>query len=257
MENEIEITEDTNAQNDSSVNDKLEQSSELAIKKDTQESTKEPLSKDRISEMISKARSDEKSKVYGQLTSLKEQKAVSDAKAKELADKIASLENDLDSVRKGKSTELDSVTQELSRFRDTNKKLEAAIEEVANKATLQIRQAKLDAYKEKVIAEKRLVFVESVNGSTEEEILESAEKALKKQKLIEEDARQRALDEARRGLIKDLPKPLVVDGQLGKGPNPMVGAANREAFAKLPDAEYKKQRAILLEEAKRKVGLIE
>lgn len=231
-------------------------------KKDTQNAQTLDIStnvytKENVDALLAKARTDEKTKVYGQLDALKSQKEASEKKATELETKLKSLEADLDSVRQGKKTEMESVTQELATLRDQNKKLEKAIDEVADSATQKIRQAKLDGYREKIIAEKGVVFTDSIKGNSEEEILESANEALKKQKQIEETARKKALEEAQKELSKKLPQPLAVDGQLGKGPNPVAGPANREALARLPKDEYQKMRAELLKEAKQKVGLQE
>lgn len=216
------------------------------------------VSKEAVEALLAKVRSDEKSKVYGQISEIKSQKEAVEKRASELEKKIAELEADLDGIRRGDKSEMESIAQELAKLRDTNSKLEKAIEHVAEDATLQIKRAKLDGYREKIIAEKRIVFTESVTGDTEEEILRSATLAAEKQKQIEEEARKRALEEARKAQAKDLPKPLAVDGQLGRGPDATpTGPASREALAALPREEYLKKRAELLQAAKQRAGLIE
>lgn len=227
------------------------------VKTRTPDVSTEVYTKTDVDAMLTKARQDEKSKVYGQLDALKVQKELSEKKAQELEAKLLSLEKDLDNVRQGKKSEIESVTQELATLRDHNKKLEKAVEEVASTATYQIRQAQLDAYREKLITEKGIIFSDSIKGDSKEEILESAEEALKKQRQVEETARKKALEEAQREMRSNLPRPLVVDGQVGKGSNPVAGPSNRESLARLPDDEYRTIRAQLLKDAKQKVGLQE
>lgn len=235
-----------------------QQTTHQEVSKGSPESTKSLYTKEEVDALLSKVRADEKSKVYKHIDTLKAQKESTETKSRELQERLKSLEEDLDGLRQGKTTEVDSITKELADLRDTNRKLEAAIDLVATNASLEVTRAKLDAYRDKLIAEKGLVFVEAVKGDTEEEIRESVESALKKQSEVEKAAMEKAIEKIRRESSKDLPQPIAVEGQVGQSSSLMQASpTSRRSLAKLPKDEYQKRRAQMLEEAKRKVGLIE
>jgi len=211
---------------------------------------KKSFDEDAVAEKIKKARADEKSKVYSKLDEMKQAETKSQTKIAELEKALADTQSDLDNIRKGKASELESIAQELAKQRETNEKLNKAIEQVASDSADRIRESDLKAYREKVLRENKIQFTEQIVGDSEEAIDEAVKKTLEKEEKIREELRK----EVRKEVADTLPEPLSLDGQHGRGPTPHVSASNREAIASLKGEAWVKERKRLLEEAKQKAG---
>jgi len=208
------------------------------------------ISSDEVAKRIEKARSDEKAKAYKKIDSLKEEQSAKEKRIAELEEKLQSTEQNLDEVRKGKASEMDSVTKEMQQLREDNKKLGLMIEEVASTATEKIQQTELKAYREAKIREAGLEFTDAVIGESEEEI----DASIAKLKQQEEVIRQKVERDLRAKIANDLPQPLSPDGAQGRGPVDLT-PQNRRATASLKGEDYQKKKQELLEEAKLKVSL--
>ncbi len=217
------------------------------IKNDSAGTPSPGLSEEEVNARIEKARADEKKKAY--------------AKVEDASTKIAKLEEDLqsatanlDELRKGKSSEVDSITDELKQLREKNEKLEEAITVVATDAAKELHESKVATYREKVIRDQKIELAEMVNGATFEEIDVAADRALKR----EAELKAKFETSAKKQPAPDnVPRPVAPDGSQGRDPSmTALDPQNREALSKLPPEEYKKQRDELLANAKRKTGLI-
>ena len=227
-------------------------------------SSAKTFTEDEVNARIEKARADEKSKVFGTVEKLQKEKDElakridTEAKKKdEIKGQLSEVQSDLEKVREGKTSELESVNKELSALREQNKKFEAAIEDVASTAAKQVVEAEkkiadtqLDAYKATSVAKAGIQLTELVTGTTPEEIDASIKQVAAK----EEKLRESIKSDVRKELAKDLPQPLAVDGTKGVDPN-LGTVQSRVNTAKLRNEdEYQKRRAQLLQDAKAKVG---
>ena len=245
------------------------QTQNLPKPEDTSGAQDKGLSEAEVKARIEKARSDEKKKAFDKLEAAKADKASSEEKIQKLEADLQSATKNLDELRQGKSTEIDSLTKEFQELRDKNAKLEKAIETVADDAAKQVMEAKVEAYRDKVIAQKSVMLSELVTGNTIEEIDESVERALAREKEIQAKAAGGSGDGGNTPPTQDpapqtppapadpnLPRPLSPDGSQGRGPGPDTSPQNRENLSKLPREEYLKVRNQMMAEAKRKAGLI-
>lgn len=204
-----------------------------------------------LSELIEKARAEEKNKVFSKLESFKSEKEKILSNLEELQEAKKKLEADRDSLREGRASDLKSVNEELSQLREQNEKLQKAIDATVDTSAKQIRDYELRAYKADKIREAGLKLTELVSGSSEEEI----DAAIKAAKSREEEIAAQVREQVQKELAGDLPRPLSTDGSRGRGPSHTVTPENRRSVAQLPRDEYIKRREQMLSEARIKAGL--
>jgi inorganic pyrophosphatase/exopolyphosphatase len=209
------------------------------------------LTETQVSALLEKARSDEKSKVYGKVDELSKAKDVAEKQMKELEEKLMNSQKDLDTLKNGKATESELVSKELKELRENNLRLQKAIEETASIAATKIREFELKAYQEKAIRESGVKLVEFVSGSSEAEIDAAITKVAAREKQIVEEAKAEAL----KSFQATLPGPLAPNAASSAGPAATITAQNREAIASLKGSEYDKRRQQLLNEAMEKAGI--
>jgi hypothetical protein len=207
---------------------------------------------EQVNTLLEKARSDEKSKVFGKLEEQKAAKAKSDELVRELEGKLKSTQTDLDSIRQGKASELESVAKELKELRENNEKLQKAIEETATNAASQIREFEIKAYRERRIRESGVKLDKLVVGKSEQEIDAAIEEARKMESQLLEDYKK----ELQKMTVSNLPGPLAPNGAEGRGPALTLNSQTREAIASLKGEEYDKRRAQLMFDAKQRSGAI-
>jgi hypothetical protein len=207
---------------------------------------------EQVNALLEKARSDEKSKVFGKLEEQKAAKLKSDDLVKELESKLKATQSDLDSIRQGKASELESVSKELKKLRENNEKLQKAVEETATIAASQIREFEIKAYRERRIRESGVMLEELVNGKSEQEI-DSAIEAAKKRELQLFEGYKKDLQKV---TAASLPGPLAPNGSEGRGPALTLNAQTREAIASLKGEEYEKRRAQIMLDAKQRSGAL-
>jgi hypothetical protein len=204
-----------------------------------------------VNTLLEKARSDEKSKVYGKVDELSRAKDVAEKQMKELEEKLTMSQKDLNDLKDGKAIESETVSKELKELREHNLKLQRAIEETATLAASKIREFELKAYREKVIRESGIKLEELISGSTEAEIDAAVVKTAAREKQLVEEAKAEAL----KAFQATLPGPLAPNAAGSAGPSALVTAQNREAIASLKGTEYEKRRQQLLTEAMQKANL--
>jgi hypothetical protein len=210
------------------------------------------LSEKELSELIEKARAEEKNKVYSKLESYKSEKEKILSTLEEMKEAKKQLEADRDSLREGRASDLKSVNEELSRLREQNEKLQEAIDATVESSARQIREHELKAYRAEKIREAGLRLTELVTGSSEEEI----DSAIRAAKAREDEISAQVREQVQKELAGDLPRPISTDSSMGRGPAPVITVENRRSVAQLPRDEYLKRREQLLNEARIKAGLV-
>jgi hypothetical protein len=202
--------------------------------------------------LLSKVRSEEKSKVFQTVEELKAVKKELTETVVKQEEALKDTQGNLEELRAGKVTELKSVNEELAKQREVNAKLEKAIEHVATDSMAKILEAELSAYRDKQLRLKEITpeLEILVTGKTKEEIDASIEAAKEKETKLKESLRE----EVRGELAANLPTPISADGSQGRGPTPNITSENRESIARLEDKEYIARRQEMLEEAKIKAG---
>lgn len=206
---------------------------------------------EQVRELLEKVRSDEKNKVFSKLEELKVAKDKSEKQIEELQSKLSVTLTDLDSVRKGKASELESVANELKTLRESNEKLNKAVEATVSSAAEKIREFEVKVYRERRIREAGVKLEELVIGQSEADIDATIEAAKKREQQLLEEYKK----ELQKQAIAGLPTPLSPDGATGRGPSAGLTPQNREALASLKGAEYEKRRAQLLNDALEKAGI--
>lgn len=211
----------------------------------------ESFTKEQVEALLKKTREDEKRKVYSRVEALTKEGEQTALQLKTLEAKLSEAQANLDNVRSGASSEVDSITKELQAMREQNAALSGQIEDVAKTAELRVKNSELKAYKEAAIRKSGLQLEELVSGDSEAEIDASIEAAKKRESAIKEKLRE----DARREVAADLPAPISPDGSQGlPGGAPGVSSTEIAAMARLSPAEFRKQKAALLEAAKKKAG---
>jgi DNA polymerase III alpha subunit (gram-positive type) len=233
---------------------------------------------------IEKARAEEKQKAYGKIDTLNKEKQELAERYKKAEEELAAARQNLNEMREGKSTEVDSLQKELIQLRDRGEKLEKTVETVAEEAAQRVQQFEVQAYRERVIREKNIELAELVGGKTTEEVDNSVQAALQREAELKakfagaaqtpppaappttptpEAAQPPAQPPAQQPPAQQppvdtssLPRPINPDGSQGRDPLDAVSPLNREALTKLPKEEYLKHRKEILAAAKQKSGLL-
>lgn len=227
-----------------------------------------------IATRLEKARADEKKKAFGKIDALSKEKQELADRYKKAEEELAAARENLNQLREGKSSEVDSLQRELNEMRTRSEKLEKAIETVATEAAARIQRSEVNAYREKVIREQNIELAELVTGSTIEEVDSSVQAALDREKQL----RAKFLQGAQGSTVSveqkqtsgapvtpevkpkpdtsNLPRPINPDGSQGRDLLGDLTPLNREHLAKLPKDQYLKRRDELLRIAKEKSGLL-
>lgn len=215
-------------------------------------STEDVLPKKTVEELLAKARQDEKNKLYPEIEKLKTKSTELETIKKSLEQQIQARTKEVEELRAGKLSELDSVNKELTDLKETNLRLSAAIEEVASEAAEKIRRSELASYKERRLRESGLKKLHAmVAGNSIDEI----EASLKSAQEIESSLMEAAKEDAMAHLANNLPRPLAPDGSHGRDVLDLMTPQKRSQIVKSSDAEYQTKKAELLAEAKRKAGM--
>lgn len=213
--------------------------------------TPETFTKQQLDERVTKARGDEKSKVRQGLDEAKAAQAAAEARVVELKGKQTATQKELDDVRAGTTSDLESVQREMSELREQNTSLTATVEAVADAATDKIAAAELKAYRrEKIAASGLTTLADLVTGDSEESIDASIAKTKEREEAIASKAR----DEVREELGSAVPTPISPGGGSSTQPSG-VTAGNKKELASLKGDAWKRKRAELLAEAKQRSGI--
>lgn len=208
------------------------------------------LSEEDIKQKLEKVRSDEKAKLYSQMESMKTEKSKLEETVNKLQDSLKETTNNLDVLRKGESTKIDSITEELAKLREQNATLAEQIVSVAENAEATVKASELKLYKEKAIMESNINLVELVNGDSKEAIDASIKKIQEREQVM----RESMLKELEKQSSSNLPKPLAPSAQHGLVAQNFITPTDRQSLAKLPAKQYQQARAERLALAKQKVG---
>ena len=203
-----------------------------------------------VDEMLSKARKQEKDKLYSNQKDLK-------AKNKAAEDKLVAqtLESEerqkvLDELREGKLSELSTVNTELETLRQTNAALKEKIENVADVAARQVLDSRMEAYRKEQVLKAGLEMPELVpKGNSEEEIRDLVKKAKDRETEVFAKYKAAAEEKAQKKAVDGLPKPINITPDGKNASSSIMTPAQRRAIVRLPKAEFLKVRQKLLDEA--------
>lgn len=231
------------------------------------EPVEETFSKAEVDAMLTKVRGDEKAK---------HQKMIEEAQAfhKKNEGAIAKLEESLKSEKKktegllsDEGTKDEAILAEIRQLKEQNLKLETGLEAVADESAKQIVGMELNHAKALVLERYKLEFPELVVGDTPDELEASAKSAKGREDAVrakaqeeirsEKEAEEQAAEEKKQAKdLQNLPAPISIDASLGSGDDLVLSQGNKQSIANLPEDQYQKTRARLLEAAKRKAGMI-
>lgn len=208
------------------------------------------LTQEQVAEQLTKAREDEKAKVFSKLEAEKAKTAELEELAKALEDKLSAKQKDLDGVREGKMSELASVNKELEETKAAVAQMNVAIEAMGDIAAERVAESELKAYRAEKIRASGVKLADHIVGTTPDEIDASIAAELGRENALRDELRE----ELRKESEGRLPAPMSPDGSLGNGSPERLGPAKRQAAAKLPPAEYAKVRDQLMAEANKRTG---
>jgi hypothetical protein len=209
------------------------------------------ISKEELSRLLEKVRSEEKTKLYPELEKAKGAVVSLEKKIAELTKQGEKRQKELEGLRSGESDKAESINRELKELRENNQRLSLAIEEVSKEAAERVRKYELASYRERKLREAGIKHLSDlVRGDSEEAIDLSIADTKNRESALYTAARE----EARRELAKSLPTPISPEGSKGRGPT-VITPEKKEAFSKLRGDEYAKVKSELLAEAKAKAGI--
>ena len=207
-----------------------------------------------------KARMEEKQKLYERLSKTKIDRDKLKSENDTLVAEYTKVQKELQKLREEKAAFSQEEQAKMVDLEQKNKELEAKIEAVADVAAKRIRDSvrdsELKTYRANKIAEAsidpELIDVESILGSTEEEIDQAIERAKAKEVKIKEKAQEKVREE----LSKSVPMPLAPEGNTnaGYGNADIHDPARRREIARYGQKDRDEIREQLLRDAEKATG---
>ena len=218
--------------------------------------TTETFTKDDLTSAIEKARQQEKDKLYQRLSDIDAKNQEYSSKLSETTELLQKLvaERDeakekLEAQRQAEMSAEELVAERLKALEERERNMQAQLERVAEEAALRVRESELKLFKANKISESKLTLTELVSGDSEEEIMNSIERAKAREDEIFSIARERARAE----LTSNLPKPTTPSEPTvtaDASANQRINPADKFKMANLSTAEFAKLKAELLQQAR-------
>lgn len=224
------------------ANKESSQATENQTKVDTasvevSKSKEDYVTKEQLQEMLTKARSDEKQKLYKSLEKAKqESKNVQEERDKVLED-LTQAKARLQTLEDSNMSDIEKVSQQIKLLAEQNELLKTQLQQVSKDAESRLRESELKSYQKQKIAESGLLFPEMVTGSTVEEIDES----IRMLKEREASVRTTVEDQLRSELAANVPRPMSPGSS-----KQSVSTRDRYSLSKLNRDEYKAMRQKLM-----------
>lgn len=196
--------------------------------------------REQLNEMLSKARKEEKEKLYKALEKVKSEHEASQAERDRVNSELQTATERLKALEGHQMSDMAKFTEQLEALRKQNEELQTRLNSVVTDAEKKIKQSELNAYKAKRLEQEGILMPELVNGSSADE-LEASIKAVKER---QEAIRKEAEERVRKELSANLPRPVGPSGESATAP-----AANRYEMSKMKPAEYDAMRKKLLAQA--------
>ena len=200
----------------------------------------EAYTKEQINEMLSKARKEEKEKLYKSLEKSKAESEALQAERDRVSSELQTATERLKALEVNQMSDMQKFTEQLEALRKQNEELQARMNSVVTDAESKIKQSELNAYKKQRLEQEGILMPELVSGTSTEE-LETSIKAVKER---QEAIRKEAEERVRKELSASLPRPV---GPSAESAN--VPAANRYEMSKMKPSDYDAMRKKLLAQA--------
>jgi len=200
----------------------------------------EVFTKEQIAEMLTKARKEEKDKLYKALEKVKSESDAAQAERDRVNSELHTATERLKALEGHQMSDMQKFTEQLEALRKQNEELKARISSVVTDAESKIKQSELSAYRKQRLEAEGILMHELVNGSSQEEIDVSIKAVKERQEVIRKETEERV----RKELAASLPRPI--------GPSPdstVAPAANRYEMSKMKPSEYEAMRKKLLSQA--------
>ncbi len=203
-------------------------------------STEGGLSKKQVEEMLTKARQDEKQKLYKSLEKVKQESAKIEAERDKVFEDLNSAKAQLKTLEDSNMSDIEKVTQQVKLLMEQNDQLKAQMDQVSKLAEVKVRESELKTYKQKRVEESGLMFPEMVVGDTQEDI-DTSISTLKER---EASVRSQLEDKLRAELAVNVPRPMSPNNN-----SETVAASDRYSIAKMSRSDYKAMRSKLMTQA--------
>lgn len=207
--------------------------------------TKEPskeelLTKAQVEDMLTKARKEEKDKLYKSLEKAKlEAKTLQSERDKVLED-LNSAKDRLQTLQDSNMSDIEKVNRQIDLLAEQNELLKKQVESVSLQAEKRLRDSELKSYRDQQIKASGLLFPELVEGQSREEIDASINKLLER----EQSVRSEIEDKIRGEAAVNVPRPMSPEVS---SPNTSVG--DRYRISKMSRDEYSAYRQKLMSKA--------
>ena len=204
-------------------------------------STKEEVyTKEQLQEMLTKARKEEKDKLYKSIEKAKAESQELQTERDKVLDDLKLAKDTLHTLQDSNMSDIEKVNKQIELLAEQNELLKGQLDNVSKQAEERVRLSEVKSYKQKQIEQAGLLFPEMVTGSSPEEIDRSIEMLRDREKSV----RQQLEDQMRSERAQDVPRP--VSPQANR---PTVGDGDRYRISKMSRDEYQAYRQKLVAQA--------
>lgn len=202
--------------------------------------SEERFTKDQLQELLTKARQEEKAKLYKSIEKTKAEAEKTQAERDKVLEELNQAKERLQTLQDSNMSDIEKVNKQIELLAQQNELLKQQMEAVSKQAEERVRVSEVSAYKQKKIESSGLLFPEMVSGNTPEEIDASIE--MLKQR--EESVRSTLEDKLRAEQAVNVPRPMSPDGATQS-----VAVNDRYQLSKLKRDEYQAMRQKLMAQA--------
>jgi predicted ribosome quality control (RQC) complex YloA/Tae2 family protein len=214
------------------------------------------ISKDDHTRALEKVRTEEKNKLYPELSKLKGELGEQEKELSKLKAEADELKTKLKDKDDSTLTETQRIERRLSDLEGQIKTRDDQMITIKTDADQRVADLELKLYREKKVREAGIELVELVSGSTPEEIDASVERARQRETELLGKAKAKIREDVARELGKDLPmgSAAPTDDAATKELAPLLSPAQRNELSRIRDPQkYAEARARLLQEAHSKL----
>ena len=207
--------------------------------------TRNQLSATKVEEMLAKARTQEKEKLYSQLEAARTEAKDGKMKLESTSAEVEELRRQLQDANDTSLSEQDKLAKRLQKLESKLDTLGQEKDAAVKHASDQQQAFELKLYREQQLRTSKVMLPELVNGSTIEEIDASIKMALEKEQLMESAIRDRMMEE----LGNQIPtEPVAVESSETKTQS-LANFRERDQLVKLDADSYAKARSERLKDA--------
>lgn len=204
-------------------------------------------------EVLNKIRSDEKKKHQRKIDDQQKQLDDLQAQLRAKEDAEAEAKRKVEELKEASKKDKDALAERLVTAEDTASKAKRAAEDLAERIALKEQEADLAAYRQKLLADKKIKrFAALVRGGSVDELDAAAEQAAAEEARVNEEVE--ALVKTKLG--DEVPVPLNPATGGPRVPTSPITVEERAALVRTRDkAAFQERKSQLLDEAYKKAGL--